>query len=235
MGTPRSFGRAFAALGSLSLFGFAACQQVLGLDQPTVSVSAISRICECIPLTQQGLAFAGNDDAACELALATEADELLLAVAENDCTDCANVSACYAQLTRAREEGDTCGDSSECASWSCCQGVFTVEIVVGEGPQLASTPTEARCCQSCSPCLEALDVLNSDTELVACAESEAPLNALLSCFAANANGACQCLQSGGITPECLDCLETNAAQENVCVSEYAACQADQARPIPVPE
>ena len=237
MTTRPILGPATFALGAASLFAFAACQQVLGLDQPTVSISAISRICECIPLTQQGPAFAGGDTSACESALAEQPDELLLAVAENDCTDCANVTACYALLTEAGDDGDACARSSDCASWACCQGVLDVKLTLDNGkvvPVLDSTPPEPSCCDSCQSCGEAFAKLNSETGVTACAEAKAPLTALLDCLAKGADGSCDCLATE-VSHECIACLEQNAIDAGACESELQACAADPVRPVPVPQ
>jgi hypothetical protein len=239
MSTRRSLGRVFAALGSVSLFGFAACQQLLGLDQPTVSVSAISRICECIPLTLQGLDFAGSDTSACELALEEKSDEILLAVAGNDCTDCANVVDCYAQLTEAGGDSDACSNSSGCGSWACCQGVFRVALTFDGGvkPALLSTPADPSCCESCSGCGDAFASLNSDDGVVACAEARAPLLDLVNCVSkyAGPGSACECGPPNGVTPDCIQCLVAAAVAVPDCGPEYDACEADRARPIPEQE
>lgn len=211
----------------------------MGLDQPTVSIDAIKRICECIPLTQQGLAFAGADEAACETALATKQDELLLAVAEADCTDCANVEHCYELLTEARGEGEACFESSDCASWACCQGILSVQFVLDNGkpkPTLVSEPSEASCCErdaGCDSCGDAFAALATEEDVVACAEAEAPLVAVLTCLGQYYAG-CDCVGPQGVTQACLTCL-ANKPGAAECDDEYAACQADLARPIPVPE
>jgi hypothetical protein len=235
----RRSSRFFRALGLAPLLGFVACQQVLGLDQPTVSIDAIGRICECVPLTQQGTAFAGADDAACETALAEQPDELLLAVAENDCTDCANVASCYAQLTEAADAGEACSGSRDCASWACCQGVLSVQFVLDGAkpkPMLVSTPPEAVCCErevGCQSCGDAFAALGPDNAVVACAESEAPLVAVLTCLSQYFLG-CDCTGPQGVDQACLECL-VNKPGAAECDDEYAACQADLARPIPVPQ
>lgn len=223
------------SIGIAVMLSLAACQQILGLDQPTVSISAIGRICECVPLLQQGPTFAGDEEAACETALAEQPKELLLAVAENDCTDCANVTPCYALLTGAGDEGEACATSSNCASWACCQGVLSVGLSLDNGelrPRLESDPPEPSCCAGCMPCGDAFAQLNVGS-VVACTEAEAPLLALLECLLKNGIGDCQC--QAGSAAECLACLQDKAASEGKCDSEFQACEADPARPIPVPE
>jgi hypothetical protein len=218
------------------LVGAAACQQVLGLDQPTVSIDAISRICECLPLRQQGPAFAGTSNSTCESALGQQPDEILLAVAENDCTDCDNVTPCYGLLTEAGAPGDACNSSVDCESWACCQGVLTVAVVVAPNgaftPQLLSTPPQPSCCSGCRPCEEALDALNSDTSVVACADTIAPLSELLTCLGEEPEG-CNCNPSEGVSQACLSCLINKEGAATRCADQFTACKADLARPVPV--
>lgn len=235
----RPVSRVFGAFGLASLLAFAACQQLLGLDQATVSIDALGRICECVPLTQQGFDFAGAEDAACEMALAEKDDDLLLSVAEKDCTNCANVEDCYARLTEANGFDEACDRSSDCASWACCQGVLSVQFVLDGGkpkPELVSDPTAAKCCEretGCRSCGDAFAALGTDSDVVACAEAEAPLRALLTCLAPFYVD-CGCMGPQGVSQACLGCLANKPGAEE-CDQKYDDCLADLARPISVPQ
>jgi len=211
------------------------CQQLLGLDDPTVSLAAVGRVCECLPLLEQGLQFAGAEGAACETALGEQPAELLLTLAANGCTDCDNVKDCYADLTAAAAEDQACGLSNDCASWACCAGELTVQFAAVNGdfePQLVSEPDESICCTSCSSCDDALLQLNRGAGVVACAEAEQPLSDLLVCVRTDFSG-CGC-SPVNVAPECIECLINLAKDEGRCTAEFQACT-NIDRPIEVDE
>ena len=106
------------AFGVLVLAG-AGCDLVLGLPSPH-EVKPVERVgeqlCGCPDLLSQG----SEAVAACEVSVADASEQQLLELAEADCSDCANLTACYGLVTEAAAVGGPCASHVECTSFACC-------------------------------------------------------------------------------------------------------------------
>lgn len=252
-----------AALGLVAVvFGLGVgCGDVIGLPSSTTKLSKLCFSCDCPTLEAQGDAFVAackdGIDAELSATLGEEVSDVCddpkalngLAAQEGSITgalrdavddgcgsSCANLGACFVDLTGAREEG-ACSASLECSSFACCAEGVTLDIdgVLATHDVTLQVASQS-CCSACSSCGEMLQAVADGNDTVSgCAESVPKLEALLD--ACRPQG-CEVKCATNLDPKpCLLCVAQNAgkcADLAESAAAYVACDGDFARPIGTP-
>ncbi|NUO52769.1 MAG: hypothetical protein HOV80_28320 [Polyangiaceae bacterium] len=207
-----------AALGPVFLA--AACQQILGIPNPddAQELSDVgAKLCGCPNLQAQGAEVVST----CNQSIEKAEDELLRSIAESDCRDCDNASACYELATGAEgNPGDGCDPAkgcgvctthAGCGSFACCFGGFAS---IGEMTSAAGT-----CCDHCYGCG---DLINEDVpeDLQICVESYDTIVDVIVCACDYVNHYLPCVVAG----RCEDRGLPNGVDLTYCQTEEADCQ-----------
>ncbi|NUP12208.1 MAG: hypothetical protein HOW73_39685 [Polyangiaceae bacterium] len=244
---------ALATLAAAMLATLAAgCDQILDIpsEAQPLDESAV-RTCGCESLALQQGAFDTRCTDALDVLLANQAEDVekqqLLALAEMNCASCAEAVPCYAEITNAVVDGQTCGASNECASWACCSGPLelAVEVTATSGRSLVVQPVDGAptCCPmveapavACTSCGDAIASIAEGSAIPeVCAEGLEAMQGLAACFTeflrqhplqCATEG---CRKEGFDAAGCLDCLAANASGD--CAAELSACSDDLARPF----
>ncbi|MBL9027841.1 MAG: hypothetical protein JNL21_36960 [Myxococcales bacterium] len=222
----------------LLVLSTAGCDLVLGVPNPD-EVRSVRRVgdqlCGCPTLTAEATA-------ACEAAVEVATEAELKALAEADCSDCANVVDCYALATDAGEVGQACESHADCRSLACCTTAPVSSVATDPALQSAGA-----CCATCASCGTLLDGGDWSTVSNLCIESADFLDGggsanddnlmvrVSECLCAQPTaGSCEgdcgmsCL-TGFASEACRTCLRAQGG--DACALEISTCLSERDRPL----